>query len=126
MALSDAKFKRLCERKVEWLKTFAPKDTGNLAYSAIKMEMPSPDVCEIYIDESVAPYMKFTEFPWFSPKWHGKKNPNEGWFEQAASVIYYSLAEDLGGEGNENLDEVWNNYESWSEGYFKWQRTKQR
>lgn len=126
MALSNAKFRELCQKEVEWLRSFAPKDTGNLAYNAIKISFPAENVCEIYINESIAPYMKFTEYPWLSLKWNGKKNPNEGWFENAAKMIYYGLAEKLSGKGNADLDDIFNNYEKWSEGYYKWKTSKQR
>ena len=105
---------------------FAPQDTGNLAFNALKIEFPSTGVCEIYIDESIAPYMKYTEFPWISPKWNGKKNPNEGWFEHAAITIYLTLLEELNGMSDEDIDKMQKELLEWDEDYYKWQITKTR
>lgn len=98
MAVSQKKFQRACERACKRLRELAPKDTGNLAFNAIKIEFPSPDVCEVYIDEKIAPYMPYTDEPWLAPKWNGRKNPNEGWFQRAAQIIFEELARILGGE----------------------------
>ena len=97
MVLQEAKFVRACQRACKRLRELAPYDTGNLAFDAIKISFPSPDVCEIYVDESVAPYMPYTNEQWISPKWNGKQNPNEGWFEKAAQIIFEELASALKG-----------------------------
>lgn len=96
--LSHAKFKRSCEKACAQLRNLAPKDTGNLAYNAIKIEFPSPNVCHIYVDESIAPYMPFTTRPWVHPRWHGKKNPNEGWWQSAGEFLTEYVAQQVGGE----------------------------
>lgn len=124
-------FRRLCGDKVKWLRSFAPKDTGNLSMNAIRVEYPSPDVCEIYVDESIAPYMPFTELPWISPKWNGKSNPNEGWFENAAGLIYLTLKIELTGAryldyGNEEDNKLGEELAAWQPEYRQWQRTKKR
>ena len=98
MSVSDAQFKRLCERTVKKLRKLAPYDTGNLSLNAIKVEYPSPNVCLIYVDESIAPYMPFTTRPWVSPRWHGKKNPNEGWWQRAGEYVVDYVAKQLDGE----------------------------
>lgn len=98
MVLTRAKFKRACESACKKLRELAPNRTGNLAYNAITIEFPSPDECLIYVDESIAPYMPYTNEAWLSPKWNGKKNPNEGWFQKAAQIIFEELASKLGGE----------------------------
>ena len=98
MALSNAKFKRACERACKQLRGLAPYDTGNLALNAITIEFPSPDVCIIYVDESIAPYMPFTTRPWVSPRWNGKKNPNEGWWQAAGELIAEYIAAEVGAE----------------------------
>lgn len=98
MAVSQAKFQRACLRACQQLRGLAPRDTGNLALNAIKIEFPSPDVCVIYVDEDIAPYMPFTTRPWVAPRWHGKKNPNEGWWQAAGELIFEQLAQQLGGE----------------------------
>ena len=72
---------------VTHLRNFCPEDTGNLKYNAIKYERVSKSEYKIYVDEKVAPYMPFTKEPWISPKWNGKKNPNEKWFDNASDYI---------------------------------------
>lgn len=98
MGVSNAQFKRICQRAVTELRGLAPYDTGNLAMNAIKMEMESPNVCLIYVDESIAPYMPFTNEPWVSPKWNGKKNPNEGWWQKAGDLVVEYIARQVEGE----------------------------
>lgn len=71
--------------------------TGNLAFTASQIGFPSEDVCEIYIDEKIAPYMPYTNEPWVSPYWQGKKNPNQGWFDRAAATLANMAAIQLNG-----------------------------
>lgn len=75
----------------------APKDTWNLAINALKLEGTETGYV-IYIDSAVAPYMVYTEEPWISPYWRGKKNPNEGWFARVADEVANYLAERLKGK----------------------------
>lgn len=75
----------------------APKDTKNLAVNALKME-ETPDGYVIYIDEDIAPYMPYTNEPWISPRWGGKQNPNEFWFDNVAEEIVKSIATMLQGK----------------------------
>ena len=98
MAVSQEKFQRACERACKQLRGRAPKDTGNLAFNAIKIEFPSPDECIIYVDEAIAPYMPYTTRPWIAPRWHGRKNPNEGWWQAAGELVFEYVAQQLGGE----------------------------
>lgn len=49
--------------------------------------------CKLYVDENIAPYMKFTNEPWE----HGK-NPNEGWFDRAAQTIAEHIARSTKGD----------------------------
>lgn len=129
--MTAAEFRELCGAQVQWLRNFAPKDTGNLAYNGIKVKYPSANVCEIYIDENIAPYMPFTELPWISPKWNGKTNPNENWFENSAKLIYLMLKMELEGVryldyGNEEDNKMGEELAAWQPGYRQWQRTKKR
>lgn len=98
MALSNSKFRQVCENACNELRNIAPYDTGNLSQNAVKIEFPSPDVCIIYVDESIAPYMPFTTRPWVSPRWNGKKNPNEGWWQVAGESVVKSIARQARGE----------------------------
>ena len=115
MALSEERFRQVCNEMCTWLRGFAPKDTGNLAYNAIKIEFPSTKECLIYVDESIAPYMPFTTRPWVSPRWNGKKNPNEDWWQMAGVNIYERLRRELKGKStNKNRDNVlWDDYKRW-------------
>lgn len=101
MGLSSSEFKKVCENAVAQLRGLAPYDTGNLSQNAIRIEFPSPSVCLIYVDEAIAPYMPFTNEPWISPKWKGKKNPNEGWWQAAGELIVELMAQELKGEVQE-------------------------
>lgn len=73
-----------------------PKDTWNMAVNALKIEATENGVI-IYIDEAVAPYVFYTNEPWISPWWGGKKNPNEGWFDKIAVEVVFFLGQFLGG-----------------------------
>lgn len=98
MALSNTNFRIACQRACKQLRGIAPYDTGNLSRNAIKIEFPSPSVCLIYVDEAIAPYMPYTTRPWIAPKWKGKKNPNEGWWQAAGELIVEYIAMELKGE----------------------------
>lgn len=74
---------------------FVPYDTGNLKYNAIKGIWISENQYRIYIDESVAPYVFFTNEPWINRK---GKNPNENWIEKAVDYIATYIAERTGGQ----------------------------
>lgn len=129
--MNAQEFKKICEDKAEWLRSFAPEDTGNLSANAIRVSYPSPKECVIYVDESIAPYMKYTELPWISPKWKGKKNPNESWFENSAELIYLMLKIELEGAhyldyGNDQDNKMGAKLAAWQPGYRQWQRTKKR
>lgn len=78
----------------------APRDTGNLADVAIKMEQIGEGLYVIKVDQNIAPYMKYTEESWanFAYPLQGKQNPNEGWFKRSAKIVALSLANLLGGE----------------------------
>jgi hypothetical protein len=72
--------------------------TGNLRFNATIIEQSGADEITIYIDQSLAPYAVYTNEPWISPKWKGKKNPNENWFEKAAEKYASELARMIGGK----------------------------
>ena len=78
-------------------RTLVPIDTGNMRYNATQLRSVGYGVYEIVVDKNIAPYVPFTNEPWTSPKWGGKKNPNEGWFDSAADLIANIIAAQLGG-----------------------------
>ena len=96
----------------EIIKQMAPIKTGNLRYNAIRVDTPDDKTFVIYVDENIAPYMKYT-----NEEWHRKiikmgnfvpgevvermstwKNPNEGWFDRAARTVALYVASKTGGE----------------------------
>lgn len=79
-----------------------PKRSGNMAYNATRLVQKSKWVFEIRVVEAVAPYLSPTNEPWISPRWNGKKNPNEGWFEDKTDVVVTVLAQQLGGTVTKN------------------------
>lgn len=105
-------FEKVFLQAVNELRKKAPKDTGNLAYNAIKYRWVSDSRFEIYVDvgdttaftqgqkyhKGIAPYMPFTNEKWISPYWNGKKNPNENWWNNAIEFIIAFIANKLGGE----------------------------
>lgn len=94
--MTNFKFQKVCLQAVWLLKAKAPIDTGNLRNNAIRYKFEN-NKCIIYVDQKVAPYMVYTNEPWISPRWNGKKNPNEKWFDNATKHIVESLAETLHG-----------------------------
>ena len=71
--------------------------TGNMALNASHIKHPDEKTAIIYVDENIAPYVYYTNEPWESPFWKGKKNPNEGWFEKAADRVANILSQRLKG-----------------------------
>lgn len=58
--------------------------TGNLL-STFKIEGINDNVCRCSIGGKQADYMPYTNEKWISPRWHGKKNPNESWWDLCVS-----------------------------------------
>ena len=95
-------------RVLEWVRPHIPIDTGNMRYNSPKIEITgsylidqtvgSTDLGVLYFDDEIAPYIYYTNEPWISPKWHGKKNPNEGWVDNLVGLIAERLAAEYGGE----------------------------
>ena len=96
--MTNQQFSNACNKLLRILQDKAPKRTGNLAYNACRLEIISPNEAWLYVDESVAPYMPYTNEPWISPNRHGKKNPNEGWFDRTADYIASEFARIAKGE----------------------------
>ncbi len=71
--------------------------TGNLANHGLQYRWEGTTF-HVYIDENEAPYMVYTNDPWISPRWNGKKNPNEGWWDRASEFLTRRIAQLLHGE----------------------------
>ena len=105
--MTSSEFTKLCRECERILRESAPYKTGNLRYNAIKLEMVDANTCRLYVDEKIAPYMKYTNEPW-TPKLTVEngvvtrarlnKNPNEGWFEQVVQKIAEHIARRTKGE----------------------------
>lgn len=95
--MREEDFVVLCSNIVERIRNVAPIDTGNLRYNAIRYEFVDEKTCKIYVDESIAPYMKYTNESWdnFAPPLQGKKNPNEKWWENKALPSVVRAIEEL-------------------------------
>lgn len=99
-----ANYRRACLKAFNYARnTIVPNpntryitSTGNLAFNSFKYEWRGDDF-HIYIDEDIAPYMVYTNEEWISPKWHGKKNPNEGWWNAFCEQFIYYLAKTFDG-----------------------------
>lgn len=89
MELSD--FYALIKECEQLLRSLAPVATGNLRFNGVSVVI-NGDVARLYIDETQAPYMKYT-----NEKWKHGKNPNEGWFDRAAEKIAALVAERVQG-----------------------------
>lgn len=76
---------------------FVPYDTGNMALHALSYEINN-NVIDIKIDPAIAPYVPYTNEPWLSPKWHGKQNPNEGWWQRFAEEFIRRFTTAIKGE----------------------------
>lgn len=91
--MTSREFRALGKECEALLRSLAPYDTGNLHDHGVQFEMPDKDTIHLYIDESEAPYMKYT-----NEKWERGKNPNEGWFDRAVEQIAALIAERTQGE----------------------------
>ncbi len=89
--MTKKQFQKLCELVKDEIYKRAPKDTGNLSSNALRIEYVTPDECKIYIDQSIAPYMPYTNEKWISERWKGKKNPNEGWWQGAIATAIETI-----------------------------------
>jgi len=99
-------------KAVDKIKEKAPKKTGNLAYNAIKYRWINDHQFEIYVDvgdteafvsggeflQGTAPYMPFTNEEWVSPRWNGKPNPNQNWWNETIEEVVSLIAKILGGK----------------------------
>lgn len=98
-------FSVLCNDCVKTVRANAPIRTGNLRYNAVRYENRDADTFVIYVDyydakthNGIGWYMPYTNEPWISPKWNGKPNPNQGWWQNAVREVAETVAAAIGGE----------------------------
>lgn len=70
----------------------SPIRTGNLRYNAIR-QVEEDKRAEIYVDENVAPYMKYTNEHWskFRPPLYGNLNPNYMWWNKTVETAITAI-----------------------------------
>ena len=88
------------EMRADWVpnpRTRYKTSTGNMAFNALKYDIQG-DEFTVYIDEQIAPYVWYTIKPWLSPRWNGKKNPNQDWDKIFAEEFARRLSEKIGGD----------------------------
>lgn len=104
--IDKSQFDRVFLEAVAELKKRTPIDTGNLRES-IKYMWVSENEFEIWVDvgdtgafvkgqkfnNGLAPYTPFTNEQWISPRWNGKQNPNENWWNDAIEFVIHYIAE---------------------------------
>lgn len=95
--MTEAEFVAAVTAAYNAFRAIVPIDTGNMRYNATRLESVGNGVFKIRVSEAVAPYVPYTNEPWISPRWNGKKNPNEGWFESGTELVATVLAQNLGG-----------------------------
>ena len=89
---------QLADEVLMIVRKYTPVDTGTLKNDAINMEFNDDKTFTIYVDESIAPYMPYTNEPWKSDRWNGKKNPNEAWWQEVVLEIVEYIVENYNGE----------------------------
>lgn len=76
-----------------------PKDTGLLS-TTIRSENThylGMSAVNVYVGSKEAYYMPYTNEEWVHPRWKGKKNPNEHWWDKAiAQVVSLTLDQEKG------------------------------
>ena len=92
-----AQFVGLTVGAFQIFQAIVPIDTGNMRYNATTFNSTGTMSCTIKVDGHIAPYAVYTNEPWVSPRWHGKKNPNEGWVEGGVELIAMYISQQLGG-----------------------------
>lgn len=95
-ALTDDQMRELEEEIANLIAKFTPVRSGNLRYNAFKTHYEAGDLV-IKVDLSIAPYMPYTNEPWVSPKWHGRRNPNQYWFDLFFFSILSFICKRFGG-----------------------------
>lgn len=96
MALDAQTFRVICNDVGHTVRKYSPVRTGNLRQAVTLQYLENAAV--IYVNLDKAPYMPYTNEPWVSPKWRGKQNPNQYWFDNAVDHIIEEIAGRYGGK----------------------------
>lgn len=93
--MTERQANNLANRLLDIARLYCPVDTGNMASNAITVEFTGKGQMKIHVDESIAPYFPYTNEPWTSPRWNGKPNPNEGWWNDASDAMVQEILRTL-------------------------------
>lgn len=96
--MEQREFFMLCISTLEELRQaiFIPWDTGNMATHGLDYRIEGDDF-HIFMNLPEAPYTPYTNEPWIDPKWEGKTNPNEGWWNEWCETFMNRLNTKLRG-----------------------------
>lgn len=106
---STKRYKRVCEAIFSEIRAMLVPNpetrykpggsTGNLALNAFQYRWEGNDglTFHMFVDEEIAPHMVFTNEPWLAARWHGKRNPNQNWWNDACEYFMYRFAQTMGG-----------------------------
>lgn len=96
---------KIVYQALDYIKKVCPVDTGNMRQN-IKVIKSSKNEWQIRIGGDVVPYAVYTNEKWVSPRWKGRKNPNEKWIDDAVGQIAQITAKNLRGDLTFNEKEV--------------------
>ena len=96
--MREVKLRRVAGIARKYLVARVSKGTGNLAYNSVHTRHEGAGRAVIYIDEAVAPRMLYVNEPRLHRHSNKNKNPNEGWFDEAANGAAAQIVRVLGGK----------------------------
>lgn len=95
--MTDADFNILVNRELQTVRESTPKHTGNLAYSATKVEALGQRSFAILVNTDIAPYFKYVNHRAFLGKNGNIKNKNFEYWQNATEKVITDIAVTLGG-----------------------------
>lgn len=97
------------------MKDAAPHRTGNLRDHGIELVQTGINEYTISIGAPNAPYAVYTNEVWVAPSWHGKKNPNEHWIDNAVEDVVDMICDITGGKLAKftGIEDRWINKSYW-------------
>ena len=107
--ITQAQIENVVQAALEAGRFLIPIDTGNERYNATLYANLGGGHLVIYVsgdgENGIAPYAPFTNEPWLSPRFNGKKNPNEGWWDRFVEFVVNYVQTALGGEVKHSIGE---------------------
>lgn len=107
---------QISKNACDTIKSQSPFDTGNLRYNGINLQKTGKNEYTISIGAPDAPYAVYTNEVWVSPRWKGRKNPNEHWIDLAVQRVLGDILSSTGGALSlpiDGLKERWLNKSYW-------------